>query len=156
MNETTPAPLGTPRTNDPGGSGSGMPVGRKYRPPEQSRLGQWIDSCVLLLLVFGALYAPVLLGWTTPEARSTEVGNPTWQTLHQSPQMAAQWEKLGYDPAKAAPLIGSRFDYRVDPVGLAATVLLLIGYFVFVYVMSAREYREVIAEKFGSSEDGAE
>jgi hypothetical protein len=156
MSETTPAPIEAHRADGPGRSTPGTRGGRKYRPPEQSRLGQWIDSCVLLLLVFGALYAPVLLGWTTPEARSTEVSNPTWQTLHQSPQMAAQWEKLGYDPAKAAPLIASRFDYRVDPVGLAATALLLVGYFVFVYVVSAREYREVIAEKFGSSEEGAE
>jgi hypothetical protein len=156
MSETTPSRPATRRTDGQDKSEPGTRGARKYRPPEQSRVGQWIDSCVLLLLVFGALYAPVLLGWTSPEARSTEISNPTWQTLHQSPQMAAQWEKLGYDPAKAAPLIGSRFDYRVDPVGLAATALLLVGYFVFVYVVSAREYREVIAEKFGSSEDGAE
>jgi hypothetical protein len=135
---------------------AGRSVARKYQPPEQSRVGQWIDACVLLLLVFGALYAPILLGWTTPEARSTPADHPTWETLHQSPQMAAQWQKLGYDPVKAAPLIGSRFDYHVDPVGLAATALLLIGYFAFVYVVSAREYREVIAEKFGSPEDGTE
>jgi hypothetical protein len=121
----------------------------EYRPPIQSRLGQWIDVGVLLLLVFGALYTPVLLGWTSPEAHAVSVTNPTWESLHQNATMISQWEKLGYDPAKAAPLIESRFDYRIDPVGLGATALLLVGYFVFVLVVAQREYRSVIAEKFG-------
>jgi hypothetical protein len=122
---------------------------RTYEPPSQSRAGQWIDAAVLLLLVFGALYTPVLLGWTSPAAKSEPVAHPTWESLHQNAAMAAQWEKLGYDPAKAAPLITSRFDYSVDPAGLIATALVLIGYFCFVVVVSDREYREVIAEKFG-------
>jgi hypothetical protein len=125
----------------------------EYHPPTQSRLGQWIDTSVLLLLVFGALYTPVLLGWTSPEARVRAVSNPTWESLHQNPTEAAQWQKLGYDPGKAAPLIESRFDYRIDPIGLAATALLLIGYFGFVVVISEREYRGVIAERFGAPED---
>ncbi|HEX4241692.1 MAG TPA: hypothetical protein VHZ53_09805 [Steroidobacteraceae bacterium] len=128
-----------------------------YEPPSQSRLGQWVDAAVLLLLVFGALYTPVLLGWTSPAAKSAPVAHPTWASLHQNAAMAAQWEKLGYDPAKAAPLITSRFDYSVDPKGLIATALVLIGYFCFVVVVSDREYREVIAERFGprSAEDAS-
>ena len=127
-----------------------------YEPPTQSRLGQWIDAAVLLLLVFGALYAPVLLGWTSPAAKTELIANPTWDSLHQNPAMAAQWKKLGYDPAKAAPLITSRFDYTVDPMGLGATALVLIGYFCFVVVFSEREYRQVIAEKFGRARDSVE
>src|SRR5271156_1484101 len=65
----------------------------EYRPPAQSRMGQWIDAGVLLLLVFGALYAPVLLGWTSSEARAQAVTHPTWESLHQNPTMAAQWQK---------------------------------------------------------------
>jgi len=126
-----------------------------YEPPRQSRLGQWIDAGVLLLLVLGALYAPVLLGWTSPAATTVPVAHPTWESLHQNPSMAAQWQKLGYDPAKAAPLITSRFDYRIDPWGLAATALVLIGYFAFLIVVSEREYREVIKEHFGQREDEA-
>lgn len=127
------------------------PTTDEYRPPAQSRLGQWIDAAVLLVLVFGALYAPVLLGWTSPAARVQSVSNPTWESLQQNPTMVAQWQKLGYDPAKAAPLIESRFDYRIDPVGLTATALLLIGYFAFVLVVAEREYRGVIAERFSRS-----
>jgi hypothetical protein len=130
------------------------PTTVEYRPPAQSRLGQWIDAAVLLVLVFGALYAPVLLGWTSPAARVQPVSNPTWESLHQNPTMVAQWQKLGYDPAKAAPLIESRFDYRIDPIGLTATALLLIGYFAFVLVVAEREYRGVIAEKFGPPSTG--
>jgi hypothetical protein len=124
----------------------------RYRPPRQSLLGQWIDAGVLLFLVFGALYAPVLLGWTTPAAKSAPPASPTWESLHQNPAMAAQWEKLGYDPAKAAPLIASRFDYTLDPFGLGATALVLIGYFGLIVAVSDRQYREVIEEKFGVSE----
>lgn len=120
-----------------------------YVPPAQSRIGQWIDAAVLLLLVFGALYAPVLLGWTSPAAQGTPDPHPTWASLHQTPAMAAQWEKLGYDAAHAAPLVASRFDYTVDPWGLAATALVLIGYFAMVLIVSEREYRAVIRERFG-------
>ena len=120
-----------------------------YEPPRQSLAGQLADAVVLLVLVFGALYAPVLLGWTSPTASSTEVQNPSWESLHQNAAMAAQWEKLGFDPAKAAPLVTSRFDYHVDPAGLAVTALVLIAYLAFLLVVSDREYREVIAEKFG-------
>jgi len=131
---------------------SAASAGDEYRPPIQGRLGQWIDVGVLLLLVFGALYTPVLLGWTSPAAQMPAVSHPTWESLHQNATMVAQWEKLGYDPVKAAPLIASRFDYRIDPVGLGATALLLIGYFAFMLVMAEREYRSMIAEKFGPSE----
>lgn len=129
------------------------PPRSRYEPPRQSLAGQLTDAVVLLVLVFGALYAPVLLGWTTPTASSTEVTNPTWESLHQNAAMAAQWEKLGFDPAKAAPLVTSRFDYHIDPVGLAVTALVLIAYLAFLIVVSDREYREVIAEKFGDPPD---
>ena len=127
-----------------------------YEPPIQGRLGQWIDAAVLLLLVFGALYAPVLLGWTSPAAKTVAVAHPTWASLHQNATMAAQWEKLGYDPAKAAPLITSRFDYTVDPLGLAATAFVIIGYFCFIVIVSEREYRQVIRERFGPRPDSSE
>jgi len=130
-----------------------VPPRAPYEPPRQSVAGQLADAVVLLVLVFGALYAPVLLGWTSPTASSTEVANPTWESLHQNAAMAAQWEKLGFDPAKAAPLVTSRFDYHVEPVGLAVTALVLIAYLVFLLVVSDREYREVITEKFGDPPD---
>lgn len=132
------------------------PRAPRYEPPTQSPLGQWIDAAVLMLLVFGALYAPVLLGWTSPAASGTPLAHPTWDSLHQNPVMAAQWEKLGYDPQKAAPLIASRFDYRIDPFGLAATALVLVAYFALLIVFSDREYRQVIEEHFAEDKDEVE
>ena len=63
----------------------------------------------------------------------------------------AQWEKLGYDPEKAKPIITNKFDYSIDPLWLLITVAVIVGYFVFVLRISEKEYRQVIAEKFGGN-----
>ena len=73
---------------------------------------------------------------------------PTWDSLNLSPVVQQQWEKLGYDADKAATLINTRFDYTIDPVWLAITVIVIVGYFVFMLKVSDKEYRQVIAEKF--------
>ena len=65
--------------------------------------------------------------------------------------MQAQWEKLGYTLETAAEIITQPFDYTIDTVGVLITGVVIIGFFVFLIVMSDREYRQVIAEKF----DGA-
>ncbi|MDH4456062.1 MAG: hypothetical protein QE262_00755, partial [Candidatus Methylopumilus sp.] len=80
---------------------------------------------------------------------AAEVVKPTWESLQLSPVVQEQWEKLGYDAEKAAALINTRFDYTIDPTWLAITAVVLIGYFVFMLKVSDKEYREVIAEKFG-------
>ena len=66
--------------------------------------------------------------------------------------MQAQWEKLGYTVETAADIITQPFDYTIDTAGLVITGIVIIGFFVFLVVMSDREYRQVIAEKF----DGAD
>ena len=65
------------------------------------------------------------------------------------PSCRSGWEKLGYTPETAAPLIISRFDYSFDLIALGVTALVVIGYFVLVVAFSKSEYREVIAERFG-------
>lgn len=143
-----------------GADGTALPAAartqhlRPYTPPAQSHAGQLIDALTLLIMVFGALYTPVLLGWTSPEARAqAAAAAPDWPGLGQSPVAAAQWQKLGYDPARAAPLVRKRFEYRIEPWGLAITTLVLLGYFAFVLVISEREYREMIRERFGPARD---
>jgi multisubunit Na+/H+ antiporter MnhC subunit len=66
--------------------------------------------------------------------------------------MQASWEKLGYTPETAAPIITSRFDYSFDPIALAITAIVVIAYFLIVVAFSKSEYREVIAERFGRKE----
>jgi len=62
--------------------------------------------------------------------------------------MQAQWEKLGYTVETAADIITQPFDYTIDTAGVVITGVVIIGFFVFLIVMSDREYRQVIAEKF--------
>lgn len=124
-----------------------------YEPPKQGWFGQIFDSLFVLALVYLSLMLPLL--FKAKEAASAaagaaaEVVKPTWESLQLSPVVQEQWEKLGYDAEKAAALINTRFDYTIDPTWLAITAAVLIGYFVFMLKVSDKEYREVIAEKFG-------
>jgi hypothetical protein len=67
--------------------------------------------------------------------------------------MQAQWEKLGYTVETAADIITQPFDYTIDMAGLLITAVVIIGFFVFLVVMSDREYRQVITEKFDGGTD---
>lgn len=125
---------------------------RPYRPPEQSRAGQIVDVVVILVLVFGALWAPAFLRLTGAGTVTRELADPSWESLGQTPQMQQAWEKLGMTPETAAPSILTRFDYSIDPTAFGLTAFLLIAYFVFVIRISGREYRDVIAERFGEDE----
>ena len=68
--------------------------------------------------------------------------------MGQNATMQAQWEKLGYTAETAHDLIASRFDYSFSVPALALTALVVIVYFVFVFRLSAKEYKDVISERF--------
>lgn len=124
-----------------------------YRPPKQRWFGQAFDSIFILVLVYASLMAPLLLEEdTVVEADNTIVQvSPTWETLNVNAVEQQQWEKLGFDAESAAEIINDRFDYTIEPISLIVTALFIIGYFFFMLKISEKEYREVIAEKFGSS-----
>jgi hypothetical protein len=121
----------------------------KYTPPEQSKALQFVDIIFLLIAIFVALWLPLKLGLAGAAKEIDKIDNPTWETLQQTPAQVAQWEKLGYDVAKAHDVIQSHFHYKLDWLQLLVMAVVMIGYFVFLFRMSDREYREVIAEKFG-------
>ena len=123
----------------------------EYVPPVQKGFGQLVDSLFLLVLVYCSLLAPLLLKAPDkqPDQAQAAATQVSWQTLGQNPTMQAQWQKLGYDAAQAKPIITTKFDYVVDPGSLIVTALVIVGYFVFVLRVSDRQYRQVIAEKFG-------
>ena len=92
----------------------------------------------------------------------------TWEGLQQNAEMQTAWQKLwdsqgvqaitggmGQAPADAmegaALIITSRYDYTFSWAGLIATLAVVAGYFAFLVTYSDREYREVIAEKFGAN-----
>jgi hypothetical protein len=121
-----------------------------YEPPKQSALGQLFDSLFLLVLVLAALFTPLYLKLAGGGKIELPLADKsTWAGLGQNAAQAAQWEKLGFHPDTAAPLITSRFDYSFSPLELGITAVVVIGYFVLLFMFSKREYIEVIEERFG-------
>ena len=128
-------------------------MSKKYEPPKQSRFGQIFDSLFILALVYLSLLLPLLFkakaAETVANGAVAAVEVPTWASLNLSPIVQQQWEKLGYNAEKAAGLINTKFDYSIDPLWLAITATVIVGYFFLMIKVSAKQYREVIAEKFG-------
>ena len=125
-------------------------MAKKYSPPKQGGMGQIIDSIFILVLVYVSLYIPLLMkSEAAAPAAAAEAAKPTWQSLGVSAVEQAQWEKLGKTAEDAAAIIGNKFDYSIDPVMLLITALVVAGYFVYMVKVSDKQYREVIAEKFG-------
>jgi hypothetical protein len=121
----------------------------KYTPPTQGRVGQIIDVIVLLALTIGALYIPLWLKMAGSAHVANVPENPTWESLGQNPVMVEKWNQLGYaDPAAAAELITSRFDYSFSIGSLLVMIVVIVGYYAIMLRFSEKEYREVIAEKF--------
>jgi len=123
----------------------------RYDPPKQSGGGQLFDSLFILVLVYASLLLPLLgvfdFGGGGDETAAAETVH-TWQSLGQNAVMQGQWEKLGYGPQEAAVIILDRFDYTIDPIALILTAIVLVGYFLMMFRLSDREYREVLNEKF--------
>ncbi|WP_112310835.1 hypothetical protein [Pseudogemmobacter bohemicus] len=122
----------------------------KYTAPVQSKIGQIVDVIVLLIMAIGALYIPLWMGMAGSSKEPVAIENPTWEALGQNPVMVGQWEKLGYsDPASAAELITARFDYSFSISSLIVMIVVIVGYYAILLRFSEKEYRDVIAEKFG-------
>lgn len=119
-----------------------------YQPPEQSKLGQLIDSLFLLVLVLGALFVPVYFGLAGGGKTSLDVQEKTWAALGQNATMQQQWEKLGFTPETAHDMIVTRFDYSFSLPALIVTALVVVGYFLLVFRWSEKEYKDVISERF--------
>lgn len=127
----------------------------RYTPPRQGKIGQIIDVLVLLILTLGALYVPLWLG-LAGGAKEAQPHNPTAtfeQLAQDNPVKVEQWAALGYtDPAAEdfQQLVTARFDYwSFSRLELLIMIIVVVGYFVLVVRFSGKEYKEVIAEKFG-------
>ena len=86
--------------------------------------------------------------YTRPPTAARPGPGSAWEKLNQNPVMQAQWEKLGYTKESAADIITQPFDYTIDTAGVVITAVVILGYFIFMLVMSEKEYKQVIAEKF--------
>lgn len=131
-----------------------------YEPPKQSGAGQIVDSVLILVMLFLCLLLPFELKKKFAEeaasapaaAEQAPATPPTWAELGQNATQAAQWEKLGKTPADAKALIETEFDFDKDLRSgwLWVTIAVIVGYFFLLLRLSDREYREVIAERFGN------
>ena len=122
----------------------------RYMPPVQSKIGQIIDVIVLLALSIGALFLPLWMGLAGSSKVPVPVQNPTWESLGQNPTMVEKWNQLGFaDAASAAETITARFDYSFSIASLLIMIVVILGYYVMLIRFSDKEYRDVIAEKFG-------
>lgn len=121
----------------------------KYTPPNQSKALQWFDIIFVVIAIFAALWLPLQAGWAGVSREIQKIDNPTWEALGQTPAQVEQWVKLGFaDAAAAHDIIQNKFDYSIDWVQLIIMTIVLIGYFVFLFRASDKEYREVIEERF--------
>jgi hypothetical protein len=121
----------------------------KYIPPEQSKTMQVVDIAFVVAAIFLALWLPLQAGWAGVSRAIVKIENPTWELLGQTPAQVAQWNALGYaDAASAHDIIQNKFDYSIDWMQLIIMAAVLIGYFVFLFMASDKEYRDVINEKF--------
>jgi hypothetical protein len=121
----------------------------KYEPPNQSRIAKVLDIAFLVVTIFVALWLPLKLGLAGAAKELVKIDSPTWEALGQNPTMVSIWEKLGHTPATAHDIIQNRFNYAIDWPTLIVMAAVLVAYYVFLFRLSDKEYREVIAEKFG-------
>jgi hypothetical protein len=122
----------------------------RYEPPQQSIAGQIADSILILALVTASLFAPVYFKLAADKRINLTFASNTWKAMGQNETAQAQWQKLGLTPDTAHDMIASRFDYTFSWVMFAITAVVIIAYFLFVIVVSDKEYKGVIAERFGS------
>jgi hypothetical protein len=125
----------------------------RYTPPEQSKSAQVLDIIFVVVAIFVALWLPLKLGLAGAAKDLDKLDTKTWEALGQNATMVSIWEKLGYTPETAHDIIQNRFHYIIDWPTLIIIIVVLVGYFVFLFRASDREYRDVIAEKFDGKKD---
>ena len=121
-----------------------------YVPPAQSALGQFFDSMFFLALVVRRLFAPLYFGLAGGGKTRLEFADKTrGRAWVRTPSCRRGGRSSATRPRRPHDMIVSRFDYSFDLTALSVTALVVIVYFVFVFRLSAKEYRDVIAERFG-------
>lgn len=128
-----------------------------YEPPKQSARGQFVDSVIIL-----ALLMVVLFGVTYFVQSSASSSDAKVRPIAQLPITAAEkaqfqtlidqdvvdLEAVNQQVADNAAKPGSD-QYPIGVLALIATFAVIAIYLTFVYIVSFKEYREVIRERFG-------
>lgn len=125
-------------------------------PPRQSRGSQFVDAAFLLALLFVTLFVTTFVLAEDPVGTGETEVVPIAQ-LDISDAEKQQFETMKaegmVDDATASALVEAnapRDDkYAIAWGSLIGTVVLALLYLGFVYAASFREYREVVAARFG-------
>ena len=140
-------------------------MAKRYQPPQQSVGGQFFDVIFLLALVFAALFVPVWLKIAVPSRVEKLPDGVTYQAAADGDQ---DLDRADLGEARAEPdHAGSSGRSSATPSrcgrGHHHPAVRLhdrhrgrrhhrrwssCGYFVFLLVLSEKEYKQVIAEKF--------
>jgi hypothetical protein len=128
---------------------------RIYQPPKQSSRGQLVDSLIILVLLM-----VVLFGVTYFVQSSTSTTSVKTRPLSELP--ITETEKAQYAvaikegivdlPTANQQVADNHEDSNKYPIAIG-TLIITFGvialYMAFVYLISFKEYREVIRERFG-------
>jgi hypothetical protein len=134
-----------------------LAAGRIYEPPKQSLRGQLWDSVIILVLLLAVLFGVTYL--VQSSAETTEAEERPIAELPITAAEKAQYQKLvdeevldlatvNQQVAVNAPMRGSD-KYPIGLGALIATFGVIALYLAFVYVVSFRQFRDVIVERFG-------
>jgi hypothetical protein len=129
-----------------------------YEPPVQTLRGQIVDSVVILALLFAVLFG-VTYYVQSSASSAGEKTTPIAQlpiTATEKAQYQTMIDREIVDLATVNAQVAASHP-RTDKYPISAWKLILTfgvigGYLVFVYMVSFKEYREVIRERFGSEE----
>lgn len=135
-------------------------TGPRGTPPRQSRGSQFVDAAFLLALLFVTLFV------TTFVLAEDSAGDDTAEPTPIAQLDISDAEKRQFETMKAEGMVDdstvsdlvaanapSDDRYTIAWGSLIGTVALAVVYLGFVYATSFREYREVIAARFGRGDD---
>jgi hypothetical protein len=128
---------------------------RIYQPPRQSPRGQLIDSLIILVLLM-----VVLFGVTYFVQSSTSATDVKTRPLSALPITATEKQQYALAikhgivdlPTVNQQVADNHEDSNKYPIAIGTLIITfgVIGlYMAFVYIVSFKEYREVIRERFG-------
>ena len=134
-----------------------------YKPPNQSARGQFLDALFIMVLLFVTLFATTYLtkSQADGEVQETEVAEATpISNLPVSDAEKQQFQKLVDSEIVDLEDVNTSVaanqpnpdKYAFSVLSLVITGGLIVAYMAFVYLVSFKQYKEVITEKFGSPE----
>jgi hypothetical protein len=130
---------------------------KPYEPPKQSGRGQFVDAFIILALLMVVLFGVTYLdeassGGEAPETRPIAELPVTPAEKQQFERLidegVTDLEGINQQVADNRERPGSE-QYPIGAIALISTFAVIGIYLAFVYVMSFKEYREVIRERFG-------